>query len=447
MFKIPELLKATQGRLILGSADISVKGISIDSRTVRKSEAFIAIRGEKFDGHDFIDAVIKKGIACVITHKEIKREGAVLIKVKDTTKALGDIAGFNRERFKHIPVIAVTGSNGKTTAKEMIARVLSSRFKVLKNEGTKNNHIGLPLTLLKLDKTYDLAVLEIGTNHFGEVSYLSGIAQANIGVITNIGPSHLEYLKNLKGVFREKYELIKNLKKPAIAILNADDKFLRKEALKKTKAPFVLGVSIKSKSDFSAAAIKYISGKPSFTVNKRFKFALKTLGYYNIQNSLLAIAVARIFGLGYRDISSRLSNFNLPKSRLNFIEIKGIRFIDDTYNSNPLSMKQALGVLEGFSGRGRKILVMGDMLELGSQSLSLHAEVIKDALRFTDTLITVGALTKSCLAKGVIAKNNIFTCKTSSEARDVLFKTVCAGPQDIVLVKGSRGMKMEEVFK
>ena len=169
--------------------------------------------------------------------------------------------------------------------------------------------------------------------------------------------------------------------------------------------------------------------------------------FNRLQATLLAIATARIFGLGYRDISSRLSSFNLPKSRLNFIEIKGIRFIDDTYNSNPLSMKQALGVLEGFSGRGRKILVMGDMLELGSQSLSLHAEVIKDALRFTDTLITVGALTKSCLAKGVIAKNNIFTCKTSSEARDVLFKTVCAGPQDIVLVKGSRGMKMEEVFK
>ncbi len=447
MFKIPELLKATGGVLISGDAGIIVEGISIDSRSVKKNEAFLAIKGERFDGHDFIDAVVKKGIKCVITQKAGKRCGASFIQVKDTTKALGDIARFNRNRFKHIPLIAVTGSNGKTTAKEMIAWILSSKFKVLKNEGTKNNHIGLPLTLLKLDSSYDLAVLEIGTNHFGEVDYLSKIAQANIGVLTNIGPSHLEYLKNFEGVFREKYALVKNLKRPAIAILNIDDKFLRKVALKKKKTPFVLGVGIEKAGDFSASGVKYTSGKPSFVLNKRFRFALQSLGYYNIYNSLLAIATSRIFGLGYRDISSRLSRFSLPKSRLNFIEINGISFIDDTYNSNPLSMKQALGVLKNLPSRGRKIIVMGDMLELGVQSISLHAGVIKEALKFSDTLITVGPLTKSCLNRVNAAKNNIFTCQTSSEAKEILFKRVCVGPQDIVLVKGSRGMKMEEVFK
>lgn len=446
MFKVSELLKATQGKLISGDANSSVRGISIDSRSVRKDEAFIAIKGEKFDGHDFIDAVLKKGVRCIICRKARKRKGVTFIRVKDTVRALGEIAAFNRKRFKNIPVIAVTGSCGKTTAKDMIAGVLAKKFRVLKNQGTRNNHIGLPLTLLKLDASYDLAVLEIGTNHFGEVKYLARIAQPNIGVITNIGPSHLEYFGCLKGVFREKYELIRHLHKPALAILNIDDVFLSQEALKNTKSPFILGVGINKKSDFSATGIQCLSGRPVFTVNKRFKFALKALGYYNVYNALLAIAAARVFGLGYRDIAAALSAFNPPASRLNFREIKGIRFIDDTYNSNPLSMKQALGVLEGLSGQGRKILVMGDMLELGAEAASLHNGVIREALKFVDTLIAVGPLMRSCLTK-ISARNKIFICETSAEAKEVLLKTAAANSRDIVLVKGSRGMKMEEVFK
>ncbi|MCX5695552.1 MAG: UDP-N-acetylmuramoyl-tripeptide--D-alanyl-D-alanine ligase [Candidatus Omnitrophica bacterium] len=447
MFKIPELLEATGGKLISGNADIGVKSFSIDSRSLKRGEAFIAIKGEKFDGHDFIAEVIQKGASCIISQRGEKKSQAVFIKVKDTTKALGDIARFNRNRFGHIPVIAVSGSNGKTTAKEMIACVLSSKFKVLKNEGTKNNHIGLPWTLLKLDSSVEAVVLEIGTNHFGEVEYLSGIAQANIGVITNIGASHLEYFKDLNGVFKEKATLINKLSHPAIAILNADDKFLRKEALKLRNKPFVIGVGLKKKSDFFASDIKYISAKPGFAVNKRFRFALNTLGYYNIYNSLLAIAVGRIFGLGYSEISANLAKFSLPKGRLNLIKIKGIRFIDDTYNSNPLSMRQALGVLENISVKGKKILVMGDMLELGGLSRQLHRQALKEALKHADTLITVGAETKGCLGKNFKLKNNIFTCATSSEARDLLLRKVGVDPDDIVLVKGSRGMKMEEVFK
>jgi UDP-N-acetylmuramoyl-tripeptide--D-alanyl-D-alanine ligase len=445
MFKVVELLEVTRGKLISGSSGVSVKGVSIDSRAVRRGEAFIAIKGDKFDGHDFIPEVIKKGVRCIIAQKCEKSEGIVFIKVKDTVKALGDIARFNRLRFNDIPVIAVTGSNGKTTAKDMIAWALSKKFKVLKNEGTKNNHIGLPLTLLKLDGSYDAAVLEIGTNHFGEVGYLSGIAGANIAVITNIGPSHLEYFKDLEGVFKEKYTLLNKLNKPAIAILNADDKFLKAEAKKSGKKPFIISVGISNKSDYTASKIKFACGKPSFTLNRRFKFALNALGYYNIYNSLLAIAVARVFGLGYGEIAGRLSKFKLPKSRLNLIEVKGIRFIDDTYNSNPLSMKQALGLLKSFPVKGRKILVMGDMLELGSLSPALHAQTIKEALDSSDTLIGVGAITGSCLNKANKSKN-IFTCKTSSEAREILFNKVGVDHNDLVLVKGSRGMKMEEVF-
>lgn len=447
MFKISELLEAAHGELISGSRDVVVRGISIDSRRVKKGEAFLAIKGDKFDGHDFIPEVIRKGVRCIIAQRLSSQKGVTFIKVKDTALALGDIACFNRKRFKNIPVIAVTGSNGKTTTKEMIASVLSRKFKVLKNEGTKNNHIGLPLTLLKLDNSYDIAVLEIGTNHFGEVHYLTRIAYPNIGIITNIGPAHLEYFNNLSGVFKEKYSLFEGLQQPAIAIVNADDDFLREVAFKKTKFPFVLSVGLKNKSDFFASGIKYIRGKPAFKVNQRFKFALNALGYYNIYNSLFAVAVARIFGLTYRDISCGLTGFSLPKSRLNFIEIGGIKFIDDTYNSNPLSLKQALGVLENFPVKGKKIFVMGDMLELGELSRSLHAQAVREGLRVFDTLITVGELSKACSDKNSRAKNKIFNCQTASEAREILFGKVGVGSDDIVLVKGSRRMKMEEVFK
>ncbi|PIS34320.1 MAG: UDP-N-acetylmuramoyl-tripeptide--D-alanyl-D-alanine ligase, partial [Candidatus Omnitrophica bacterium CG08_land_8_20_14_0_20_41_16] len=233
MLKIPELLKATRGKLTSGDNSVSVKGVSIDSREIKKGEAFIAIKGNNFDGHNFINMAIKKGASCIITEKEIKgTDGIAVIKVKDTIRALGAVARFKREKY-NLPVIAVTGSNGKTATKDMIAWILSKDFKVLKNEGTKNNHIGLPLTLLKLDSSYDIAVLEIGTNHFGEVKYLSDIACANIGIITNIGPAHLQYFKNLKGVFKEKHDLLRSLKAPAIAILNADDPYLRKGLLKK----------------------------------------------------------------------------------------------------------------------------------------------------------------------------------------------------------------------
>ena len=449
MFKVTELLKATRGRLISGSAAITVKDISIDSRSIKKGDAFIAIKGDKFDGHDFIEEVIRKGAACIIkdgSRRSAKTPQVACIKVENTTRALGDIARFNRRRF-NIPVIAITGSNGKTTTKEMVSTILSKKFKVLKNEGTKNNHIGLPLTLLKLDSSYDLAVLEIGTNHFGEVKYLSSIALANIGVITNIGLSHLEYFKDLNGVFKEKLSLIKGLKTPAIAVLNADDYFLRREALKKIKSPFVLGVGITHKSDFLASSIKMISAKPRFKVNQRFGFALNALGYYNIYNALLAIAVGRIMGLSYRDIASGLAAFNLPRSRLNLREIAKIRFIDDTYNANPVSLKQALGVLGSFSVKGRKIFVMGDMLELGKKSKALHTQAIKDALEVSDILVTVGELTKGCFNKTILSGDNIFNCNTSPEARRLLFNKLRVGPDDIILVKGSRSMKMEEVFK
>ncbi len=446
MFRVYELAEAAKGNLISGLRETVVKGISIDSRRIKRGEAFVAIKGDNFDGHDFIREAVKNGAACIIAEKWLEGiKGPVLIRVNNTIESLGKIAQFNRNRYD-IPVIAVTGSSGKTTTKDMLARVLSQKFKVLSTEGTRNNHIGLPLTLLKLDRSYGAVVLEIGTNHFGEVEYLSRIASANIAVITNIGPSHLKYFENLDGVFREKRSLLRSLKNPAIAVLNSDDRYLRKELLNEKTGLFTIGVGIKHPSDFTASCIRYVQSGYSFKVNRRLGFALTALGYYNIYNCLVSIAIARIFGIGYRKISAALSSFKPPSGRLSIINKKGIRFIDDSYNSNPLSLGQALDLLGKIRTKGRKVAVIGDMLELGGKAEAMHVKAVKEALLVCDTLITVGTLS-SAGARGIRAKGkNIITCESSLQARKILFEHLRIASSDIVLVKGSRRMKMEEVF-
>ncbi|MBM3246278.1 MAG: UDP-N-acetylmuramoyl-tripeptide--D-alanyl-D-alanine ligase [Candidatus Omnitrophica bacterium] len=453
MFKVNELLKATAGHLVSGSANAIIKGVSIDSRTIKGKEAFIAIKGDNFDGHDFIEEAINKGASCIIKENGEQRtedRGEVsVIEVKDTIKALGDMARFQRAKFA-IPVIAVTGSNGKTTAKEMIAWVLSRKFKVLKNEGTKNNQIGLALTLLGLQAGYDIAVVEIGTNHFGEVDYLAKICQPNIAVITNIAAAHLQYLRDLEGVLEEKYALIKNLGIPRLAILNSDDPLLRRHVLLENNKPFILGFGSANPADFSASKIKARRKKIEFLANQKHKFILDTPGKHHIYNALVAIAVARIFGMGYKDIAGRLATFEFPAGRLKLVTLKKTRFIDDTYNCNPFSLKQALDTLANLQTRGRKIFVMGDMLELGSNEESFHCQVGGALKDICDVFIAVGRLSRLAAAEAKARGFNlesIFTCESTEEARDILFNKISAGPDDLVLVKGSRLMKMEEIIR
>jgi len=454
MFKIDELLKAGGGRFSQSGRINAVKAISIDSRTIHPGEAFVAIKGDNFDGHDFIDLALKKGANCIIKNKGAKspkEKNIAVIEVGDTVKALGGIARFQRLKFGNIPLIAVSGSSGKTTAKEMVAWVLAKKFKVLKNEGTKNNQIGLSLSLLNLDRAHEAAVLELGTNHPGEISYLAKICLPNIAVITNIGPAHLEYFHDLDGVLSEKYSLIKNLRKPYISILNADDRFLREKALKKTNNPFTLSFGINQPADFSASNIKGLKKGLEFLINRKYKFTLNTLGRYNIYNVLSAVSVARLFSISYSDIAGRLADFNFPKGRLNFVELNRIKFIDDTYNSNPLSLKEALIALNGIKGvKGRKIVIMGDMLELGAQKKLFHYQAGRDISQICDIFISVGELSMAAAQaakKCGLGANNIFACDTSAQARQLLFNKISVNKDDIVLVKGSRLMKMEEVFQ
>lgn len=462
MFKVNELVKASCGRLIHGRPSMVVAGISIDTRTIQPQEVFIAIKGQNFDGHAFIEAAVERGASCIILRKDSTAKNrkrffeisklkhkAAFIEVKDTVKALGDIAKFHRERF-NLPVIAITGSNGKTTTKEMLTWVLAQRFSVLKNAGTQNNQIGLPMTLLKLNSKHEIVVLEAGTNHCGEIGYLAEICAPNIGVITNIGPSHLEHFKSVEGVFKEKSTLLKFLDSPRIAVINADDMLLRKMIVKRKDKIYPFSIGIKFQSDFLASNITRVEEGLSFVINNQYQFLLKTLGRYNIYNSLNAIAAARIMGMEYTEISNALKAFDFPSGRLNLAELNNVRFINDTYNSNPLSLKQALEALKEFDTKGRKIFVMGDMLELGDKQELFHQQAGQDAAQVCDTFIAVGTLSgvaaKAAAACGFDV-NHIFTCNTPAEAREILFTKISPLKEDIVLVKGSRSMKMEEVFK
>jgi len=450
MFTIAELKKATAGRLLCGKEDGAVSGISIDSRTIKKGEAFIALKGANFNGHDFIAQALKKGSRCII--QEAAASGFCgskqipVIRVKDTVAALGNLARYQRKKIG-IPLIAVTGSNGKTTTKEMVAWVLSKDLKVLKNPGTKNNHIGLPFTLLKLEKDCDLAVLELGTSSFGEIGYLSDICLPNIGIITGIGPAHVEYFIDEKGVFREKHTLVEKLEAPKIAILNADDPYLRRDILSKQASPFSVSFGIKEKADFYADCVSLKDSRLLFRVNRKYRFTLNTIGYYNIYNALAAVACARIFAMPYRDIASRLSAFEFPRGRLRLVQVGRVRFLDDTYNANPVSLSAALLALSQVNAKGRRVFVMGDMLELGRKSRFFHRQAGREAARVCDVFITVGELSKSAARQArSLGRNNIFTCRTSQEAREILCRRIRAGSDDVVLVKGSRRMKMEEVL-
>jgi UDP-N-acetylmuramoyl-tripeptide--D-alanyl-D-alanine ligase len=452
MFAVHELARVTGGKIIHGADSARIKGLSIDSRTIKKEEAFVAIRGDNFDGHDFIAAARNKGASCIIKERGrgvFKPGNCALLEVKDSIKALGDIANFHRRRFD-IPVIAVTGSNGKTTTKDMLAWVLSKKLKVLKTAGTKNNHIGLPLTLLGLNGSHQAAVVELGTNHFGEIRNLSRICMPNIALITNIGPSHLEHFASLQGVLREKYSLLESLSRPFIVLLNADDRLLRKKISGPKRGNFILGFGANKISDFRITEISRAGEKIAFRVNGQPKIVLSTIGAHNVYNALAAVSCARILGLSYAQINSGLSGFEFPGGRLKIRRFDSACFIDDTYNSSPASLKHALYALEDFSAGGQKIMVMGDMMELGDDKEEFHYTAGKHIARVCDKFIAVGKLSRIAAVaarQSGFSTGNIYSCDSCEEAREILFSKIVPGKGDVVLVKGSRAMKMEKIFE
>lgn len=447
--KVSELLKTTKGKLLSGDPDRAIEPskISTDSRAVKEGAFFIALKGPRFDGADYADEAFRKGaIGALMGHRKPAmkdRRKVIIMQVADTTKALEDIAAHHRMKFE-IPVIAVTGSNGKTATKDMIWQMLSTNYHVLRNEGTKNNNIGVSQTLLQLKKSHDICVLELGTNHKGEIARLGHIAKPSLAVITNIGPSHLESLGTLQGVFEAKKEMLGYFHHKGLVILNGDDKFLsRIKDPKINIARFGLGKS----NDFRAADIYIDKESLEFLLNGRHGFKLKLLGIHNIYNALAAIAVASQFGITYDDMSRALLDYRPGDMRLNLKSaLDGVNIIDDSYNSNPLSMKMALEVLKRYPARS-KWVVCGDMLELGMQGRYFHKRMGRQIARSgVKGFLAFGALSKTAASQARrYGMDNVWHCSTHDEIAGILKRVTSKG--DLVLIKGSRGMKMEETIR
>ncbi|MBI3602276.1 MAG: UDP-N-acetylmuramoyl-tripeptide--D-alanyl-D-alanine ligase [Candidatus Omnitrophica bacterium] len=427
MFTIDELIKATQGRLVQGPAKGSVRSACIDSRLIKKDQLFIAIKGDIFDGHDFITDVVAKGVRVLLVHKPVAmtNPGVSVIAVHDTTRALGHLARFHRLRFK-VPVIALTGSAGKTTTKEMITGVLNKKYRVLKNEGTQNNHIGVPMTLLRLRPSHEIVVLECGTNQPGDIAWLADITRPTVVLFTNIGESHLEKLKNKQGVLREKWNLTKFMDRKGAVIFNQDDPLLRKtvERFDGRLIAFSLHNKIKQKLPFRFSSSNRCS------------------------NALAAYVCGRLFHVPHIDIYKTLDSFKFPSGREEVIHLKDRWLINDTYNANPVSMRSAIEMLNDFATPHQRIMVAADMLELGSQSRKLHESIGSViAQSKINVLITVGHLARhmALQVKKEARQLLVFTYNDIESAAKELIKIFVPG--DVVLIKGSRDMRMERLVE
>lgn len=450
MLTVKDVLIATKGNLLSGNEDDILRGVSTDTRRIKGGELFVAIKGERFDGHNFILDAVSKGAGGIlvqdgcITNNNFKIPEASFISVPYSIKALGDIAHFHRKRFD-IDLIGITGSNGKTTTKEMIAAILSKRFNVLKNFGTENNHIGVPLTLMRLNSEHEIVVLEMGTNRLGEIERLSEIAGPNLAVITNIGPSHLEYLKDLDTVMKAKCEILKYIKKDSKIIVNGDDEQLGslKPGLK------TIRFGLNKDFDFYADKLSVEPDGINFKLNGKHEISLGIVGRHNVYNALGAIAASHNFGLSIDEIKEALKEFRVPNMRMEVKKVGEIKIINDSYNSNPLSMRKAIEALRDMTTKGRKILIAGDMLELGNLSGRFHHLVGRQAAESgIDLIVAVGRLAEH-VAKGAqeagMSEKKIKLCNVTKEACEAMLALIRKG--DTVLVKGSRAMKMEQIVE
>lgn len=433
-----------------------VSGVSTDSRTIRKGDVFFALRGDRFDGHNFLTKAAGMGArAAVIEERWASTNEPLLaslripvVVVQDSVQSLGELAAAYRRQFT-LPVIAVVGSNGKTTTKEMISAVLKRKYSVLSTKGNLNNHIGVPATIFDLEKSHDVAVLELGTNHFGEIETLCAIAQPTHGIITNIGSEHLEFFGDLDGVARAEGELASWLRthrgSSAKVIVNNDDPAVRKIFRgfahattygMTSRKVHLRGVLARARSSsFPMLTIQPASGRP-------VTLRLPMPGRHSAMNGLAAAAVGRALRVPWGEIVKALEAFRPASKRTELTQIANITILNDTYNANPHSVRAALETLEELPATGKKIVVLGDMLELGTHSEAEH-RAIGDELAGSsiEYLLTYGEKARALHDAAAVP------FKAHYEQKNILAEYLAelVSPGDVVLVKGSRGMLMEDV--
>ena len=442
-----EAIRKAVGGIIEGECRAcEIDSVSTDTRNIAPGSLFVPIKGEKFDGHDFIGKAYELGAAAALSEHRLDAPNIIL--VPDTRAAYLQLAGYYRRLFP-VTVIGVTGSVGKTTTKEMIACVLESRLKTLKTEGNFNNEIGLPRTLLRLDSSYQAAVIEMGMSHFGEISKLSCCAAPSIGVITNIGVSHIENLGSREGIRKAKLEILDGMESNAPLILNADDALLSE--IISTSGRRIVSYGIDNQNaEVRAVDIKEQNLTTTFDIvydRGKVRAALPAVGRHNVLNALAAFAVGLSCNIAPAMAAAALEQYAPTGMRQRMISRGGMTVIEDCYNASPDSMRAALNVLAGMTCSGKRIAVLADMLELGTYAKEAHQQVGRMAADSkTDMLFCTGTEAEQIAdaAKEAGLRETYFY-----KDRDKLAEAVKAAavPGDCVLFKGSRGMRLEEVIK
>jgi len=465
-FTVDELVQATGGVPVRGDGGRIISGVCTDSRAMHVGSLFIPLVGDRFDGHDFLARAAQCGASCVLvahSHSERERdvpERCAVIQVADTLRALGDIARYHRLRF-NVPLVAVTGSSGKTTTKEMICSILGRVMRVLKNRGNYNNLIGLPLTLLEMNIHYDGAVVEMGTNQRGEIARLTEIARPDVGVITNVGPAHLEGFGSLDVVAEEKGALFAGLTANGTAVVNAGDERVKGEARRWSGALVVYGMDDIAKDGaaygVTARDIRAVPGGGiSFRIvlgDEEHAVRLQTMGRHNVENALAAAAVCRALGCEAETIAGGLADFTGVPGRMAVVPLRnGVRVIDDSYNANPASLRASLDALADVAAEGQRFVVLGDMLELGEAAAERHEEAGRDIAASRVTVLFLEGEHAGHVAAGARAAGMPDKAITIPSDTGVFAATIRTSVRkgDWILVKGSRRMAMEryvEVLK
>ena len=449
--KVKDILKVTNGKLLAGNENIECENFSKDTRTINEGDIYIGIKGEKFDGSKLWDEALEKGAKAVIVENiEIEKDklqkyaDKAIIKVENTLEALYKLAEYKRSLYD-IPVIAITGSVGKTSTKDIIANVISTKYKTLKTEGNNNNNIGLPMTILKL-KDHEALVVEMGMNHFGEISLLTKIAKPTIAVITNIGTSHIGNLGSRENILKAKLEILEGMDKP-ILVINNDNDLLHDWYEKNKEKIEIHTVGIENQSEINAKEIKLKEESSEFTAKTKqeeIKVNVPVGGTHFVYNSLCAIAIGKLLDISTENIIKGISTFELTKKRMDIKKLNnGAIIINDSYNASYESMKASIEFLAKHTGE-RKIAVLGDMFELGEYTKELHEKVGKEIVKNKiDVLICSGEYSKYIIEKVKNSSTKTFYYENKEQIVEKLQKELKNG--DVVLVKASNAMKFYEI--
>lgn len=442
-----QISEAVKGKIIWGDKNIEITDVKTDSRTISHGHLFIPLIGERYDAHEFIPQVYDAGASAILTDREsaVIEGDAVFILVDDTKSALGRLAAWYRDQFD-IPVIAITGSCGKTSTKDMIYSVLSQKFITHRTIGNYNNDIGLPLTIMGLKKSHEVIILEMGMNHAEEIHYLADIARPTMGIITNIGVSHIEYLGSRENILNAKMEIFDFFEGNEYAIINGDDDMLATIDMEGTKTSYY-GIEGRD-LNYRAENIIKNNDSTEFTVNNN-RFFINVPGEHNVLNSLAAIAAGRHLSMDWSDIIEGLKTYKGAEMRLNVIKSdNSITIIDDAYNASPDSVNAALKLLSTIE-EGRKIAILGDMFEMGSYAEWGHKSVGEMVHEYdVDILMAVGPESYNIALRAVeigMDEEHVYYSETIGDLIDIIDYLIMPG--DNVLVKGSRGMKMEVIVK